>query len=161
MKMRKFDGFDENGYLPPGVYNMTLDELEEIFSKNRSSQRKRIMEEYKIHLKALQNTGYYLDHWVDGSFTTSKENPNDIDTLTEFDGLKADINNDKSKIDRLIFNSKDNTNGLCHSLRIYRYPHTDGKNYNMYLKSKLRILFELFGSDLDEKPKGILHLIER
>ena len=59
MKIRKFDGFDENGYLPPGVYNMTLDELEEIFSKNRSSQRKKIMEEYKIHLKELQNTGFY------------------------------------------------------------------------------------------------------
>lgn len=159
--MRKFDGFDENGYLPYGMYNMTLDEIEEIFSKNKSSKRKEIMKEYKKHLKELKDTGYFLDHWIDGSFTTSKANPNDIDTLTEFDGLKADSNNDKAKIDSLIFNSKDNSKGLCHSLRVYRYPHTDEENYNIFLSSKLRILTELFGSDSNEVPKGVLHLIER
>ena len=158
--MRKFDGFDENGNLPPGIYNMTLEDIEKIFSKNQSSKRKEIMMEYKKHLRELKDTGYFLDHWIDGSFTTSKENPNDIDTLTEFDGFKADANNDKPKIDKLISNSKDNTNGLCHSLRVYRYPFTDEKNYNIYLSSKLRILFEVFGSTPDEIPKGILHLIE-
>jgi hypothetical protein len=30
-----------------------------------------------------------LNHWIDGSFVTLKENPNDIDTFTEFDGVKA------------------------------------------------------------------------
>ena len=88
--MKKFNGFDENGYLPYGMYNMTLDEIEEIFAKNKSSKRNEIMKEYKKHLKELKDTGYFLDHWIDGSFTTSKANPNDIDTLTEFDGLKAD-----------------------------------------------------------------------
>ncbi|MBE6508561.1 MAG: hypothetical protein E7Z77_04010 [Methanobrevibacter sp.] len=161
MKMRKFDGFDKKGNLPYGLYNMTLDEIEEIFSKNKSSKRQEIMKEYKKHLEELQKTGYYLDHWIDGSFTTTKENPNDIDTLTEFDGLKVDENNDRAKMDNLIFNSKDDTNGLCHSLRVYRYPYTDEKNYKIYLSSKLRILFELFGSDLDEIPKGIVHLVER
>lgn len=159
--MRKFDGFDKKGNLPYGLYNMTLDEIEEIFSKNKSSKRQEIMKEYKKHLEELQKTGYYLDHWIDGSFTTTKENPNDIDTLTEFDGLKVDENNDRAKMDNLIFNSKDDTNGLCHSLRVYRYPYTDEKNYKIYLSSKLRILFELFGSDLDEIPKGIVHLVER
>ena len=160
MKMRKFNGFDEHGYLPYGMYNMTLEEIEEIFSKNKSSKRKEIMEEYKKHLKELKDTGYFLDHWIDGSFTTSKAIPNDIDTLTEFDGLEVDENNDKSKIDSLIFNSKDNTKGLCHSLRVYRYPYTDVENYNIYLSSKLRILTELFGSDSNEVAKGVLHLID-
>lgn len=118
------------------------------------------MKEYKKHLEEIQNTGYYLDHWIDGSFATSKADPNDIDTLTEFDGTKVDENNGRQKIDNLIFNSKDSTNGLCHSLRIYRYPFTDEKNYNIYISSKLRILLELFGSTSDEIPKGILHLIE-
>lgn len=29
--MKKFDGFDENGYLPFEVYEMDINEIEEIF----------------------------------------------------------------------------------------------------------------------------------
>ena len=40
MKMKKFNGFDKNGNLPPGIYNMTFEEVEETFSKNKSKIRK-------------------------------------------------------------------------------------------------------------------------
>ena len=76
---------------------MTLEEVEETFSKNKSLKRQEIMAEYKKHLKDLKDTGYYVDHWIDGSFVTSKENPKDIDTLTEFDATKIIENNDKEK----------------------------------------------------------------
>ena len=66
----------------------TLEEIKETFSKNKSLKRQEIMAKYKKHLKDLINTGYYVDHWIDGSFVTSKENPKDIDTLTEFDAKK-------------------------------------------------------------------------
>ncbi len=95
MKIKKFNGFNEYGYLPYGMYNLTINEIEKIFSRNSSKRRKEIMEIYKIHLNEIQNTGYYLDHWIGGSFITTKENPNDIDTLTEFDGEKVDENDDK------------------------------------------------------------------
>ncbi|MBQ2654740.1 MAG: hypothetical protein IJF83_14395 [Methanobrevibacter sp.] len=88
MKIKKFNGFDNNGYLPPGIYNMALSEVEELFSKNKTETRKKIMKEYKKQLTAIKRTGYCLDHWIDGSFVTSKINPKDIDTLTEFDGEK-------------------------------------------------------------------------
>lgn len=45
------------------------------------------------------------------------------------------------------------------SWRIYRYPASDEKKYEAYLTAKLRILTELFGSDKNEIPKGIVHLI--
>lgn len=157
--MKKFNGFDENGNLPPGIYNMTLDEIEEIFSKNKSLKRREIMKAYKNHLTELKNTGYYLDHWIDGSFVTSKENPNDIDTLTEFDGQKADENNEKNLINELINNSKEKTNGTCHSLKVYRYPYYQKENFERYLKQKRRILILLFGKDKRNFKKGIIHLI--
>lgn len=159
MKIKKFNGFDEKGYLLYGIYNMSLEEFESIFSED-STKRREILKEYKKHLSEIKNTGYYLDHWIDGSFVTAKENPSDIDTLTEFDGEKIDANNDKQKIDYLINNSKSKTNGLCHSWRVYRYPASDEKKYKAYLTAKLRILIELFSSDKDEIPKGIVHLIE-
>ena len=158
MKRKKFSGFDENGYLTYGMYNMTFDEFETIFCKN-SSKREEILKEYKKHLTEIRNTEYFLDHWIDGSFVTAKEKPNDIDTLTEFDGFEAEKNDDKEKIESLIQNSKSKTHGLCHSFRIYRYPSSDEKKYNIYLAAKIRILTELFGSDRDEIPKGIVHLM--
>lgn len=75
MERKKFNEFDKNGNLHPGVYNMTLHEVEKHFSKNKSKRRNEILNEYKKHLKEIKNTGYCLDHWIDGSFVTSKENP--------------------------------------------------------------------------------------
>ena len=46
-----------------------------------------------------------------------------------------DKNNERQKIDDLIFNSKSKTNGLCHSSRIYHYPPTDEEKYKAFLAS--------------------------
>lgn len=139
MKIKKFNGFNEYGYLPYGMYNLTINEIEKIFSRNSSKRRKEIMEIYKIHLNEIQNTGYYLDHWIGGSFITTKENPNDIDTLTEFDGEKVDENDDKKLIDDLINNSKEKTDNLCHSLRLYKYPPQQKEDFKRYINQTKNI----------------------
>lgn len=159
MKIKKFNGFNEYGYLPYGMYNLTINEIEKIFSRNSSKRRKEIMEIYKIHLNEIQNTGYYLDHWISGSFITTKENPNDIDTLTEFDGEKVDENDDKKLIDDLINNSKEKTDNLCHSLRLYKYPPQQKEDFKRYINQKRRILINLYGQDRKNIKKGIVHLI--
>ncbi len=159
MKTKKFNIFDKHGYLPKGIHKMTLEEIEETFSKNKSLKRREIMAEYKKHLKDLIDTGYYIDHWIDGSFVTSKENPKDIDTLTEFDAIKIIENNDKEKIDKLIKEAHVKSNKLCHSFKVYRYPPEDYENYKRYLNNKRRILIILFGSDKENIPKGIVHLV--
>lgn len=159
MKIKKFNGFNEYGYLPYGMYNLTINEIEKIFSRNSSKRRKEIMEIYKIHLNEIQNTGYYLDHWIGGSFITTKENPTDIDTLTEFDGEKVDENDDKKLIDDLINNSKEKTDNLCHSLRLYKYPPQQKEDFKRYINQKRRILINLYGQDRKNIKKGIVHLI--
>lgn len=159
MKIKKFNGFNEYGYHPYGMYNLTINEIEKIFSRNSSKRRKEIMEIYKIHLNEIQNTGYYLDHWIGGSFITTKENPNDIDTLTEFDGEKVDENDDKKLIDDLINNSKEKTDNLCHSLRLYKYPPQQKEDFKRYINQKRRILINLYGQDRKNIKKGIVHLI--
>ena len=157
MKIKKFNGFDENGYLPYGTYNMTFKEFKSIFGEN-SAKRKEIIKEYEKFIIEIKNTGYFLNHWIDGSFVSKKEIPNDIDTLTEFNGEKVDADNANLRIDYLVYNSRLKTNGLLHSWRIYKYPQYDEEKYNAYLTVKLRILTELFGTDKDNIPKGIVHL---
>lgn len=157
MITKKFNNFDAHGYLPKGIHDMTLEEIEETFSKTLIRQK--IMAEYKTHLKDLMDTGYFMDHWIDGSFATSKENPNDIDTLTEFDAIKIIENDDKEKIDKLIKDAHSKSNELCHSFKVYKYPPEDRDNYNRYINNKRRILIKLFGSDKEGIPKGIIHLV--
>ena len=157
MKIKKFTGFDAKGNLPQGVYNMTLEEVEKLFST--TNKRKEIMQEYKKHLDDIKKTGYLLDHWVDGSFITSEKNPEDIDTLTELNGEKVDAHKDKEKMEELINNAQHRTNYLCHSLKVYKYPPTDEENFKRYIKTKRRILFKLFGTDRQGNPKGFIHLI--
>ena len=41
MKIKKFNGFNEYGYLPYGMYNLTINEIEKIFSRNSSKRRKK------------------------------------------------------------------------------------------------------------------------
>ena len=157
MKIKKFNGFDQNGYLPYGMYNMTFEEFKNIFGKC-SMKRKEILKEYKKFMVEIKNTGYLLNHWIGGSFVTKKENPNDIDTLIEFDGKKVDENKDKLRIDYLVYNSRSKSNGLCHPWRVYSYPQYDKEKYNAYLIVKSRIIIELFSSDKKDIPKGIVCL---
>lgn len=157
MKLKKFNGFDEHGYMPFGIYEMDFDEFCEVFCKNTTSRRKEIMFEYKPYYNELKSSKYFLNHWIDGSYTTLKENPKDIDILTEFDGVKVDKNREKNVIHELIDNAPLKTHNLCHSLAIFRYPESDEEKYEEYLYNKVRF-FMLFGSDSNQVPKGFVKL---
>lgn len=123
-----------------------------------SLRRKRIIIEYKPYLKEIINSGYFLNHWIDGSFTTTKENPGDIDLLTEFDGNKVDKDNKKEIIQKLIDFAPLKTNNLCHSMAIFKYPEEDKEKYEEYMFNKVRYLMILFASDRNQIPKGYVKL---
>ena len=159
MQKKKFNGFNDEGCLPFGVYEMTLDEFEEIFSKDKSLRRQEIMKYYKEHIKQITSSPYYLNHWIDGSYVTSKENPNDIDTVTEFDGVKIDQNDDKPLIEDLIYNAPLRTYNTCHSFMVYKYPKSYQEEYEDYLELKSMTLIMIFGRNKETKnPKGIVKL---
>jgi len=148
--------FTEKGYLPEGYHKITLKEFKDKFSKNK--KRQSIMKAYEKHLKEILNTKIATDHWVNGSFVTDKKEPNDIDLLTEFDGLKADKLDMKEKIDHIIFNAQRKYHNLCDSHRIFKYPESMEVEYKSYISSKTRYLCLLFNSDTDYNLKGVINL---
>ena len=84
MKLKfKKDGileFDDNGNLPPGIYEITIEEIEKHYSF--SPKRKELIKGLKEMLKALKDIGckkFYLD----GSFVTNKLEPGDFDACWE------------------------------------------------------------------------------
>lgn len=88
--------FDQNGHLfPYEVIETTLEVFEDVFVKSfpTSSTRSVIFAEYLTYLNRLQQIiGKEFYQWIDGSFTTQKLNPRDIDIVTFIEASLFDAN---------------------------------------------------------------------
>ncbi len=85
--------FDANGNLPPGEYDVSLEQIKRRFVWNGA--RRRLFNGLSRALEALASAGVKRV-WIDGSFTTAKEEPNDIDGCWEYEPSV-----DLSKLDRV------------------------------------------------------------
>jgi hypothetical protein len=79
-----FPDFNENGDLPIGIYNATLQEVLVHFGEG-SLQRQLVAARLSRIYKLAKSTNHLLRFIVYGSFVTSKPNPNDIDIFLVMD----------------------------------------------------------------------------
>ena len=81
--------FDEHGLITPKeIIELSLVDFERIFVKERKEKahRQTIFEEYVKHNEQIQKEiGPMLFQFVNGSFTTLKAKPNDIDVISFID----------------------------------------------------------------------------
>jgi hypothetical protein len=71
-----------DGVLPSGIHPCTLQECQNTFGKfSRSDRRQRLTEALARYLKDVASTGIAVGVLVDGSYVTSKLEPNDIDLI--------------------------------------------------------------------------------
>jgi hypothetical protein len=81
--------FDKNGNLPPGVYIVSLKDIESNFTW--TTRRKKLFKGLKRAIDNLTKANV-KKVWIDGSFVTSKNDPNDIDGCWQAD---KDVDADK------------------------------------------------------------------
>ena len=77
-----FVSLNNNGYLPPGWHAYDLTKLQEDFVEqfNESTTRNTIFFGFTECIKLLKSKGLQrFEVWIDGSFTTNKIDPSDID----------------------------------------------------------------------------------
>jgi hypothetical protein len=73
---------NEQGLLPPGIYDCSLEEIGERFGTFQSTDRRpRLYEKLQVFLQQVRSTNLVIAVIVDGSFVTSKAVPNDIDLI--------------------------------------------------------------------------------
>ena len=73
---------DHDGFLPAGVHECTLDELEQRFGGfELSTCRMKLMAKLAEYVMELRGTGMVHFVLVDGSFVSAKAEPNDIDLV--------------------------------------------------------------------------------
>ena len=87
--MSKIPEFTDDGLLPPGDYEVTLDELRRsvlvvgpkgntAYSDWDAAWRKKLIDNLEVLVKQLWQAGI-TDIYIDGSFAEDKDHPNDID----------------------------------------------------------------------------------
>lgn len=171
--------FDDNGNYIPGIHRITIKEFEDIFIKNmpESLTRKRNLNGLRNFFGSNIMTHYkeaITKVWLDGSFCTSKENPNDIDGVIFLDShpSKLEITND-------FLLHFDQWHNLAHE-KFYSdlYPIYDGEiiteNMDDYLsimtRDDVNSLIQKFDYDMkywmgqftfdrNRKPKGIFEIV--
>ena len=68
--------FSQNGELPPGVYGIDIEEIERVLGFNK--HRKGLIDGLRKAIENLRRAGVKRI-WINGSFVTEKDFPNDID----------------------------------------------------------------------------------
>ena len=83
--------FNERGNLPPGIHNATWNEV--VTRYGTSAHRRDLLEGLLDALRSLKSAGC-SKAYLDGSFVTDKERPNDFDACWETRGV------DPTRLDR-------------------------------------------------------------
>ena len=162
MQINSLVTFNELGYLPSGFHNKEPAEIKSAFVDNfpNSSSRKEIFEGYLKFCKTLMALGIKnFVQWLDGSFCTSKENPNDIDVVTflDYDKLNALPSENQKLLMDIALNPYSKELFKCDSYVVLVYPkgHND---YQQYLTKRM-YWRGVWGFDRYDKPKGIIRVI--
>lgn len=72
-----------NKYLPPGIFDCTVGEIETTFGTN--IRRKKLFDNFCKYLNKIRDLGISGHIVVNGSFVTSKAEPGDIDMVLVLD----------------------------------------------------------------------------
>ena len=79
--------FDADGLLSPGIYWATWDEITATFGN--TPWRRRLLDGLEMAIDSLRRAGCRTVY-IDGSFVTSKEVPNDFDACWEEEGVEPE-----------------------------------------------------------------------
>jgi hypothetical protein len=134
--------------LPPGIHDVEPGELDNHFlSEFDSSQtRQALIEGFRRYIKALKDYAIRFEIWLDGSFVTSKVDPNDIDLVvfalaTELNALPPE---EQNRLRGLFDRASCRKVFGCDVL----FSVAEDENLRSYWRG-------WYGYDRDEKPKGI------
>ena len=144
------DCFNENGVLPPGFCEYKLEEVEEYFVKDfkDSQTREMIFDGFKKWLKELYKVAVPEEMWVDGSFATSKINPNDIDVVVflNYKNFSSELNGFLSQIGR---------ENYCDTYYAIE-PNDELGEENGFVINHRNYWRGQFGFDRQDLPKGMI-----
>jgi hypothetical protein len=151
--------FNARGYItPPEAIDVDFDTFEQTFVFN--DHRKLIFDEYQTFLTTLKDLGIGpFSQWLNGSFTTKKQYPNDIDVVTFVNFAHYERLDRVLREIKLDFRSRKKID--CYFIVTYPENHP---NYLNYQADKLQFLHDFTHDVKREKilntklPKGLIQI---
>lgn len=151
--------FDNNGNPKPlGLTDLELDDFKSVFVEkfNGSETREEIFDSYSEYITDFQNEIVKdFKNWINGSFTTTKKNPNDIDIVNLVDHSE-DLNSKTESLVKFLTQGGSKDNYLVDSYFVPIYPKDDPR----YAQTEHWINYwqTWFGKDRQGREKGIIQL---
>jgi hypothetical protein len=150
--------FNKDGYLEAGIHDMELPTIEEHFVNGfpSSSTRPKIIAGYKKHRAELEHLNLNIEQLLDGSFVSTKNDPNDIDLVCFIDADTMDklSPNEQEKLRELLSGKFTQQYYSCDAYLCPTVPETDPR-YQSCIENR-KYWIEFFGHDRSTKPKGLL-----
>jgi len=151
--------FDDNGNLPPvGLIRPTIQEFEARFVIGAQVKdiRREIFNGYKKYCDQVRSFAVASTQWVDGSYTTEKPDPKDIDLVIHFDGMKLNQDEDLQKhCEKLIDKNEMKLVYKCHPQFVLVYPKDEPDLYSYYIQ-RYNYWLKWFSRDRDGNIKGLI-----
>jgi len=155
--------FNSNGYLEPGLHQMTIEEFEAAFVTPfpHSNTRANILVGYVKHHEDLATILDSFEEFVDGSFTTNKNDPNDVDLVVLADGDVVDAlsPDQKARLSELVGGKLTQQKYLCDAYFCPTYP--EMHPLFVHTRPQRKYWMGEFGFDRCEVAKGIVHMHHR
>ena len=139
---------EQKPLLEAGLHDFKLNEIGNHFLKDfpNSKTRKVLIDGLNSYVTQLSSIGAPIELWIDGSFTTNKEDPNDID-LVIFSPASI-LNSLTPEKQRLFQALTDRTSVMSNYGCDALFCPTKDQNMRSYWRG-------WYGFDRNEQPKGI------
>ncbi|HYO14395.1 MAG TPA: hypothetical protein VE685_14460 [Thermoanaerobaculia bacterium] len=154
--LRRLPSLDEDGFLPPGDYGPAAEDFERQFVNN-TPRRVKIYDGWNRHRQALLDDALKAGarQLLNGSFTTSKPDPGDIDLAVEVPMTSKQLQGagPDSPVVRLLMGPAMKDLYHCDAYPIYCLP-ADDPNHEQVTIGAIRYWTKWFGRARDGRPKG-------
>lgn len=136
---------------PAGFVDIRDTELEATFLEPfwDKSRRKYLLGRFSALIERFKETGLNAEVWIDGSFSTKKPDPGDVDTIFFVDDTEVNmLPVDKQEI--LVEINDRKSSQIRYSCDVFIVPNKDVDNRSYWRG--------WFGFSRNEKPKGIIRM---
>ena len=160
--------FDAHGNLSAGPYILsasnclvrtTVPEMYDRFViQMRTPEREQVWQGWMDHRTELEGFGMSYSTWINGSFTTTKPDPSDIDVVLLMSGPKLDaLPQDERRRLRALCNPRlAEQQFRCHTQLVPVYPF-ESPNFSLLTSPQLSYWTRVFGLHTkNNQPKAIL-----
>lgn len=151
--------FDKNGNpQPEGIQEFQFSEFKTIFVENfnNSISRKLIFEKYEEYISDFKNQiGNEFKNWVNGSYTTTKIEPNDIDIVNIVEHTE-ELNNKFDELQEFLTVGGSKEKYKVDGYFVPIYPIDDPRF--AFTEQNLKYWANWFGHDRQNRPKALIEL---